>query len=721
MKNVFLAVALLALSATPALAQDHPFPGSKSASPVLCTNCPGTNTHGEQNNGKPTYPYDTPLLAHVGRLVDSSNVLNYQNIGIRTVRAGKIRVAPSRNRIYVQLGEAVGVYALDTFFTSRLAQPLVLVNKIATGNSYRNRPELEKVHEPDGFFYAESPYSGWTISVLDSQKHLNDFDVDDRGYFYAASVYFGWGIHRENQDNTGDHLPFVAQLQQQDSDSIFAFRSGTMYYAAVSKTARDQSTLTLFDVTIPASPVIAATRLGQSHAVQVWAKDDTNERLALVGVDGVLHIHSYSGFVAGESALATLTPPTGKTFADVTFDEAGNVWAAEASISGSSVTTNPLWKLTPAGTGYIATSFDVYGGAFRPSALHVGSGYIAVGGRDAAGYDVRLLRIGSGGPELINTDGFFQKYYSVSPAGYAIPNFRYILPRAVRLITQGANTYLIYNAGGLGDAYRITTAASSITSLSPASGPPSGGTTVTIETVNVTGDATVTFGGVAATGTVVENGRIITTAPPHAPGSVDVKVVAGGMTLTAPQQFTYQLETPTNFTASATSTTSVSLTWDSVEGAAQYELSRRNADGTWTPLATTPSRSFIDSGLAAGSGYAYRLRALDSAGHASGHAQDLATTVALSTTTLAPGMVIRRAHIIELRLAANALRAGAGLAPVQFSETTFFRAADLHALRVAISEARAAHGLNTTLTEPESLLGVTIKAVHLQELLNAVR
>jgi hypothetical protein len=722
LKNVLLAVALLAVSATTARAQNYPFPGSKSAAPVLCTNCPGTNSQSEPNKDKPTYPYDAPLLAHAGRLVDSSETRNYQNIGIRTVRAGRMRVVPSRNRIYVQLGEAVGAYALDTFFSGTLQEPMEPVSTINTGLDYYHRPQLEKVHDPDGFFYAESPYSGWSTFVLDGQKELHDFDADDRGYLYVATVHFGWGIARENVTTDGNHLPFVSNLRQMDPETIFAFRSGMVYYAAMGVSGWTGSgQLDLYDVTLPASPVKVVTRTGAHNTVRNWAKYEAGERLALIGYDGILRVHSYDGFAAGTAALATITPPTGKMFTDLSFDEAGNLWFVEGSPSPSTITTNSLWKLAPAGTGYTSTSFVIEGGAFRPTVLHVGAGYAAIAGRDTAGNNLRLFRIGTAGPELIATDDFFRKYYAVSPAGYAVPNWRYSVPYALQLLQQGDATYLIYNGNSLGDAFRISTPASSITSIEPASGPPSGGTVVTLGTVNVTGDVSVTFGDVAATNTTVVMGRITTTAPPRAPGSVDVKVVANGVTLTAPQQFTYVLETPTNFNAAAASTTSVAVTWDAVAGATQYELSRRNPDGTWTPLATAPSRSFNDSGRTAGSGYAYRVRAVDGDGHASGYAHDVATTVTFSTHSIARGMVIRRAHMSELRHAADALRASAGLSPFGFDETKFFRAADLNALRLAVTQARTALGLPTpTFTDSASPSG-SIKAVHFQELLNAVR
>jgi hypothetical protein len=65
----------------------------------------------------------------------------------------------------------------------------------------------------------------------------------------------------------------------------------------------------------------------------------------------------------------------------------------------------------------------------------------------------------------------------------------------------------------------------SVTSVTPNSGPASGGTAVTITGTNFTSGATVTFGGTAATGVTVASSTSITAkAPSHAAGSVKVVV-----------------------------------------------------------------------------------------------------------------------------------------------------------------------------------------------------
>ena len=73
--------------------------------------------------------------------------------------------------------------------------------------------------------------------------------------------------------------------------------------------------------------------------------------------------------------------------------------------------------------------------------------------------------------------------------------------------------------------------------VSPSSGPVAGGTTVEISGTNLTGTTSVTFGGVAATGLVVDGGEITCVTPPGTAGAVAVVVTTPFGTADA--SFTY--------------------------------------------------------------------------------------------------------------------------------------------------------------------------------------
>jgi hypothetical protein len=202
------AVLLFTAVTTSAFAQNHPMPGAKWEPPVICAGCPGNNSEDEPNDGKPTYPYDTPLKMHAGRYVDSSDTPPV-NSGMRTVRAGIVRMAPIvRNRIYIAMTGTLSAYTYDTFFTEKLRQPMVPVNVLQTGMPYGERDPFEKLALPDRFFYPEATSSGWQIAP-DSGAAVLDFDADDRGYVYLATSHYGWGILSDPGGSDSSLLPSV--------------------------------------------------------------------------------------------------------------------------------------------------------------------------------------------------------------------------------------------------------------------------------------------------------------------------------------------------------------------------------------------------------------------------------------------------------------------------------------------------------------------------------
>ena len=186
--------------------------------------------------------------------------------------------------------------------------------------------------------------------------------------------------------------------------------------------------------------------------------------------------------------------------------------------------------------------------------------------------------------------------------------------------------------------------------------------------------------------------------------------------------------TPANVVASASSTTQIGISWNPSAGATEYEVSRRATGGDWTVIGTPSTTSFPDTGVTAGNAYVYRVRALDASDRVSGFsAADVATTVAFTNEPLVAGSTaIKAAHLVELRQAANALRALAGLSPFGFADssvTTSLLVKGVHVtqLRDAITAARATLDLSTSSFTDVSLSGLRVKAVHFQQLRGAVQ
>ena len=456
---------------TPALAQNHPMPGSKSEAPVICTGCPWTNAHGQENDGLPTYPFSGVMLDHVGRYVDSSSTQSYQMWAnaFRTARARYIRVAPNTRgsappRVYIQIGNAMMAYSLDTFFTSELPGGMIpIANRFSGVGGGR-----EKILDFDAFVYPEYRTSGWQTDGGDFQDPMAKavpFDYDDRGYVYVATEKFGWAIVADDGRTGGGHLPKVIQFvatpnpeftkvlantSKVKSEAIISLKTGGAYYTII---ADRDSQMAVFDSTNADRPVLTSTRTGdRKNAVRAMARDDNTKRVAYIDNNLDLRIFDYDALVKGGAPVIEYSADTGAFGEVVSMDESGNIWAVEAG--------GKIWKLTPSGNGYTKTTYTPYTDRFQPLMMHVGAGFMAIGGIDwaAATYDVRILRIESTGLTNLNIDNFFRKYYHQAPPGYAQPgSYTAIQAQSadIEIVKWGGKTYLMYSGFGIGDVFEL--------------------------------------------------------------------------------------------------------------------------------------------------------------------------------------------------------------------------------------------------------------------------
>ena len=140
----------------------------------------------------------------------------------------------------------------------------------------------------------------------------------------------------------------------------------------------------------------------------------------------------------------------------------------------------------------------------------------------------------------------------------------------VRVITPGGTS-----ATSAADKFSYVFAPPLITSVSPASGPATGGTTVTITGSNFTGASKVLFGTVAASSFRVTSAIQIKAVSPAGSGTLDVRVITPGGTsaITAADQFTYvpaPIVTAVSPTSGpATGRTSVTITGTGFTGASK--------------------------------------------------------------------------------------------------------------------------------------------------------
>jgi hypothetical protein len=186
---------------------------------------------------------------------------------------------------------------------------------------------------------------------------------------------------------------------------------------------------------------------------------------------------------------------------------------------------------------------------------------------------------------------------------------------------------------------------------------------------------------------------------------------------------------PTGLTATATGTTSVSLSWSAVDGATGYKIYRSSSYPTFAPIgpATVLTTTYTDNSALPGVAYLYAVRATDGSNDSGDSNSDLATTVVFTDETLTAGTtVVRAAHVTELRTAVNAVRTlavltGATVTDSTLSSSVTVKALHVAELRAALDEARTKlHLTALSYTDPGVTAGTTIKAAHVDELRQGV-
>jgi hypothetical protein len=182
------------------------------------------------------------------------------------------------------------------------------------------------------------------------------------------------------------------------------------------------------------------------------------------------------------------------------------------------------------------------------------------------------------------------------------------------------------------------------------------------------------------------------------------------------------LAAPGGVVATATSTTSVAVSWSSSPNATQYEVRRKAAGGDYSPVGTVPGTTFNDTTALAGQTYFYVVRAKAPGLSSPDSAADPATTVVFTDEPLVAGTTrVKLVHLTELRAAVNAFRAAAGLPAASWGDAAppAAKKVDLEALRTALQQARQAAGLSTPAFT--DAIPTIIKAAHFQELRTGVQ
>lgn len=297
----------------------------------------------------------------------------------------------------------------------------------------------------------------------------------------------------------------------------------------------------------------------------------------------------------------------------------------------------------------------------------------------------------------------------------------------------GTVNVVVTTPGGsltLTGAYRFLSAPTIGTIVSN-SGSTSGIESVTITGTNL-GNATVTFGGLPAPVTSNTATSLVVVSPPHAAGAVNVVVTTAGGSVTSTNGYTYTVPSPpaapAGLAAEGVSSSQVDLTWNAVAGATSYEVDRKSPGGSFTQFATPVTNSVSDTGRSADTAFLYRVRAVGTGGTSTDSASALATTVVFTDDPLVVSSTkIKRAHLIELRTAIQAVRSLASLSaasltdPVIAAGSTPVRTLHVSELRTALSTALTTLGFSAPVFSSGLATSSPVKQSHFQELRTLVK
>ncbi|MGZ4779188.1 MAG: Ig-like domain repeat protein, partial [Thermoanaerobaculia bacterium] len=280
----------------------------------------------------------------------------------------------------------------------------------------------------------------------------------------------------------------------------------------------------------------------------------------------------------------------------------------------------------------------------------------------------------------------------------------------------------------------VTVSAATTTTIASSSNPSAPGQSVTFF-ANVTSG---TAGAISGTITFKDGSAPLGTMPVVAAALATSALTEGLHSVTAEYngdaQFAPSTSTalsqsvariPTGVTATALSTSEVSVTWDAMSGIDHFEVYRSFNDNPYGLVGLAPTNTYSDTTVNGGITYLYYVTAVTaSAATSPGSTIDPATTVMFTDDPAGPSTLIKAIHITELRTAVNAFRLSAGEAPVTFDPLTGpILAAHVDALRSALASARSNLVLpSITFTDPSLTSSVTrIKSDHVQQLRGGVQ
>lgn len=212
------------------------------------------------------------------------------------------------------------------------------------------------------------------------------------------------------------------------------------------------------------------------------------------------------------------------------------------------------------------------------------------------------------------------------------------------------------------------------------------------------------------------------------PGSYSVRVAnsCGGAD-SAVATVSVKLAAPSGLLATHAGSGQITVSWTGSPWADHYELERKSGGSPFGRISDVSATSYSDSGLAPGTTYVYRVRAVDPAGgKASDYSNaDLSTTMTFSSVGM--GVAVRASDFEEMLGGVNAVRAAGGSAALTWTAIlpagipapgagVLIYGAHLESLRAQMDLARETLGFPAAGYTDPVVVGTLIRAVHVTEL-----
>ena len=179
---------------------------------------------------------------------------------------------------------------------------------------------------------------------------------------------------------------------------------------------------------------------------------------------------------------------------------------------------------------------------------------------------------------------------------------------------------------------------------------------------------------------------------------------------------------PPKVRATATSPTSVDVTWIGTNGVDHYEIQRGPNIAFLSTVGMSDTPSFTDTTASSGHAYVYRVQGISPTAMQSGYSNfDLATTFVFTDATLTPAStVIKAAHVMEIRDAVNAARAVVGLGSASWTDPDLHgsavKAQHFSELRNALDAVRSALAMPAMTYSDLTVAGTVIRTAPINEL-----